>query len=194
MKSELDILDRAAFVSLTGIFGSSGEIKLRRVDKNQYCAYSWITSTIDIYNPLTTSCDAGTLGHELAHQWDFRQHISGPFAEYVGAHVVRLISSRGQVRLIYYVGSEKPPIYGSGNPPNAFEDFAESLAEFVYQQGWHNEGIEQGKKRWVFVENLLHNGTILSDGNSIQTSTQSPTPTPYPTPDPINSPVYIFDC
>lgn len=132
-------------------------IPVKRIDKYGDCAFYKYSGKIEVYNGPKTYyiCAPGTFGHELAHAWDHRMNLNGKFAKYVGA---------SKFLWWYNVGNETPPIYGGGDPPNAFEDFAESVTEYVYDQG-SNEQILTTEKRWKFVESLLTSGTILTLGD-----------------------------
>jgi RHS repeat-associated protein len=160
---EVDQFDRAVNGGLSSIFTRT--ISVKRVNKDKWCAYYYWYGTIEVQNPFTTKCAAGTLGHELAHAWDNQQGISSKFAKYVGAS-----KSWGK----YNVGNETPPLYGGGDPPSAFEDFAESVTEYVYDQK-DQERIPTTEKRWKFVETLLDTGTILTSTSNTTSSNCSPT-------------------
>jgi hypothetical protein len=159
---EIDQFDRVVNGGLSSIF--TGTISVKRVNKDKWCAYYHWYGTIEVQNPFTTKCATGTLGHELVHAWDHKQGISSKFAKYVGAS-----KSWGK----YNVGNETPPLYGGGDPPNAFEDFAESVTEYVYDQK-DQERILSTEKRWKFVETLLDTGTILTPTSSTTSANCSP--------------------
>lgn len=161
---EVDQFDRAVNGGLSSII--TWTVPVKRVDKNKWCAYYHWYGTITVENPFTSNCASGTLGHELVHAWDHKQGISSKFAEYVGA-------SRSWLWGKYDVGNETPPLYGGGDPKSAFEDFAESVTEYVYDQK-DQERILSTEKRWKFVETLLDTGTILTPTSSTTSANCSP--------------------
>ena len=117
-----------------------------------------------MYNSFDSNCFI----HEMAHRLDvYNLHVSKQFAKYVGAY-----SFFG-----YHTGDEKPPIYGKGNPPNRYEDFAESLAEYVLlytNYSGSDIGIRPGQKRWYFIESILDTGIEpIANGTSDCTPNRS---------------------
>jgi hypothetical protein len=140
-------------------------LKVKKVNKNNYCAFHTWNGVIEIYNPYQdrTLCSEGDFVHELAHHWDSVWDISPKFASYVGATIYLF----PWYDPWYNPGEEAPPKYGAGDPPNAYEDFAESVAEYIYDQGPNREVIRRGEKRWKFVESLLTYGIILPLPNDL---------------------------
>ncbi len=148
----MSALDRAVSRGLSSVI--TWTISVKRVQSKSYCGYTSASGKkIEIYDTYkTSSCVFGVFGHEIVHSWDFKKGINRKFAKYVGA-----TSFPG-----YDVGDETPPIYADHAPTSAKEDFAESVTEYVYNQGRSNEGILPTEKRWKFVDTLLTTGTILS--------------------------------
>jgi RHS repeat-associated protein len=153
---EMEQLDAAATIGLSQVFG--GEvIHVQKAKGARYCGYHHLTGVIELYEPFESPSQCqGTLGHELAHHWDAKWNISPAFATYVGGtiHVSPWFDPW------YDPGDEIPPLYGGSDPPNAAEDFAESLAEIVYDQG-ENERIPPSQKRAQFIGVLLISGRML---------------------------------
>jgi RHS repeat-associated protein len=151
VRSELETLDRVAQVDLHHIFGP-GKIRIKRETKTGPCGISLPWSRILLYDSAFTNpfC-TGTVGHELAHQWDDKWRVSVYFEKYIGASTLLFF---------YNPGPESPPIYIEGRRvPNRKEDFAESLLEFVYNDPL--TGIVVGEKRWEFINVLLSTGEML---------------------------------
>jgi hypothetical protein len=164
ISQELGILDQASKMDLNQEF-SLGEVSVTRVrgSRGNLCGsapsqFQWWGDDRDIemYDLAFSSlgCQA-TLIHEMAHNWDYRDNLSGKFKKYVGSYNFLWIPW-------YYITceDEAPPIYGGAL--NAKEDFAESVTEYVLLYTNHPKtdliGIEPGEKRWVFVETLLDTG------------------------------------
>jgi hypothetical protein len=160
---DLDRLDQAFAIDLNQKFAAK-EVRINRVREltGWACAgYRNGDKSIEIYDDNFSDIRCGTqeiVAHELAHYWDYRDNLADPFMEYVG---------NWYFLWWWYILCEDqaPPNYGNGNPPNAHEDFAQSLAEYVQiYTGFSTSdvGIKKGEKRWKFIENLLNTGGVLS--------------------------------
>jgi hypothetical protein len=123
------VLDLVAQIGLSQVFGPD-KIRIERMPKVGPCGSAWPwPRKIFLYDTTFTnfSCQELTIGHELAHHWNFKVNLSEPFEKYVGA-------STWLLGLLYDPGPESPPIYGGNPPPNRTEDFAESFNDWTFEK------------------------------------------------------------
>ncbi|KAA3646530.1 MAG: RHS repeat-associated core domain-containing protein [Chloroflexi bacterium] len=174
IEAALQKIDVAMSSGLGGLKGSFGKRTLRFVRYSDSFLYPggicglFVGNQIHVYDNFSSICGERTIVHEIAHylDWNSRFTLSKKFRDYVGASIKMVNTplptcppeARGYCSINtweYCEGSEIPPYYSSAGVPNEKEDFAASVAEYLYEDG---RNIVPGQKRWEFIETLFTTG------------------------------------